>query len=545
MVLPPLPERLSEAAPTPLAQASQSLASFVVEPLGVPAAEVAAGAPSLWPWVLAAWVAGAAGFIGYHLVAHGRFTRRVRRLARSVRIVANGKVEVIETDAATGPLAFGVMRKYVAFPRDFVERYDPLERDLALAHELGHHARGDLIANWFALVVLAAHWFNPIAWRSFRAFRADQEMACDALVLAGRAQGLRLAYGRAIVKSAHGGAVSAACHLHTINELKGRLRMLNANQSKSRARLLTGVVALTALTVGGLGLTASGTQAAERVRTKVSKTIGLDVAKLEMPAFPNIPAFQDAPPAPPVPGDLPARADGGKTKRVVIVKDGKATNYEGANAEAYIAENGLPVPPIPPRALGASPAAVVMIDKDGAVANLHARHPLPPGSTMKRRFTFRDDDGKLTAMEDGAGVHTFHTRTDKRVARHGPDGKLTTFDYSRAPMPPEALAALRNMPEITSRDCTGNGANAIETRDGAKRRIVICTDRIARAARAASHASIDTARIERDAHRSALQGLRAARRSIEDNASMSDTQRSAALEGIDEAIREMAHKSND
>ncbi len=111
--------------------------------------------------------------------------------------------------------------KYVAFPCDFTERYDEQERDLALAHELGHHVRGDLIANWVALVVLAIHWFNPVAWRAFRAFRADQEMACDALVLAGRAQALRHAYGRAIVKSAHGGAVSAACHLHTINEAKG------------------------------------------------------------------------------------------------------------------------------------------------------------------------------------------------------------------------------------------------------------------------------------------------------------------------------------
>ena len=94
---------------------------------------------------------------------------------------------MIETDAATGPLAFGVLAHYVAFPRDFAERYDAAERELALAHELGHHARGDLLANWAALVVLALHWFNPLAWRAFRAFRADQEMANDARVLAGRA----------------------------------------------------------------------------------------------------------------------------------------------------------------------------------------------------------------------------------------------------------------------------------------------------------------------------------------------------------------------
>ncbi len=191
----------------------------------VPPMQVAHG-PSVALLLLGLWALGALAFLAYHLIAHSRYCRTLLNRARVDRTVAQGRVRVIETDAAHGPLAFGIFRKYVAFPRDFSERYDELERDLALAHELGHHVRGDLIANWVALVVLAIHWFNPIAWRAFRAFRADQEMACDALVLAGRAEALRHAYGRAIVKSAHGGAVSAACHLHTINEVKGRLRML-------------------------------------------------------------------------------------------------------------------------------------------------------------------------------------------------------------------------------------------------------------------------------------------------------------------------------
>src|SRR3546814_1322350 len=75
------------------------------------------------------------------------------------------------------------------------------------------------------LLVLAVHWFNPIAWRAFRAFCADQEMANDARVLAGKSATFRHVYACAIVKAAHGGAVSAACHLHTINDLKGRLKI--------------------------------------------------------------------------------------------------------------------------------------------------------------------------------------------------------------------------------------------------------------------------------------------------------------------------------
>jgi bla regulator protein blaR1 len=255
-----------------------------------------AGGPSLVLLAIGLWAIGALAFLAYHLIAHRRHCARLLRAARVDRTVAEGRVRVIETDAVHGPLAFGVWRKYVAFPRDFTERYDEQERALALAHELGHHVRGDLIANWVALVMLALHWFNPVAWRAFRAFRADQEMACDALVLAGRAQALRHAYGRAIVKSAHGGAVSAACHLHTINEVKGRLRMLSKTRQNSPARFAAGLFGVSALGLAALGLTASGTQAAERIRNKVEAVTGVALGQ-------NVPA-------PPAPAEAPAAPEG-------------------------------------------------------------------------------------------------------------------------------------------------------------------------------------------------------------------------------------------
>ncbi|MBX3593821.1 M56 family metallopeptidase [Sphingomonas sp.] len=279
------------AVDTAIFQAQVELAGRTAHLAAVPPTPVADG-PSVALLLAALWGIGALAFLAYHLIAHRCFCARLLHRARVERTVAEGRVRVIETDAATGPLAFGIWRKYVAFPRDFSERYDPLERNLALAHELGHHLRGDLIANWIALVALALHWFNPVAWRAFRAFRADQELACDALVLAGRAPALRHAYGRAIVKSAHGGAVSAACHLHTINELKGRLKMLSKHNHKSRLRLTAGIAGATVLTLAGLALTASGTQAA---------AAGDDVSRIQAPAAPEAPAAPRAPMAAPAP----------------------------------------------------------------------------------------------------------------------------------------------------------------------------------------------------------------------------------------------------
>lgn len=291
MVMPPVPASWREQAAAPVAAASDVIVYYVVEPIaGIAGAGEAPPVASGIDWLLVvgiAWAAGALMFLAYHLITHLQYCRNLLARARMGRTVAEGRVRVIETDAAHGPLAFGIFRKYVAFPRDFAERYDEQERDLALAHELGHHVRGDLIANWVALIVLAIHWFNPLAWSAFRAFRADQEMACDALVLAGRALALRHAYGRAIVKSAHGGAVSAACHLHTINEVKGRLRMLSKTGKASPARIAIGLVGVSAVGLAALGLTASGSRAAEQIKTRVEAATGVHLVQAAPRAAPE------------------------------------------------------------------------------------------------------------------------------------------------------------------------------------------------------------------------------------------------------------------
>ncbi|MHA6723653.1 M56 family metallopeptidase [Sphingomonas sp. RS2018] len=496
MILPPLPAAWQGAA-MPTLPVPEDVTIYLGVPITTFAAEPASGIG--WPAVmLALWLVGTIGFVAYHIVSHARFCARLRRDADRVIPLASGNVRMIESAAATGPLAFGVLRKYVAFPRDFAERYEPLERDLALAHELGHHARGDLIANWAALVMLGIHWFNPVAWRAYRAFRADQEMACDALVLSGRARDLRIAYGRAIVKSAHGGAVSAACHLHTINEIKGRLKMLGKHEKTSRARLFGGAGALAALAAAGLAVTASGTQASERVRSSVETATGVDLASVELPALPALmQAARVAPPAPPAPV---AAAPGTSVDRsdTVTTVDGKSKRH----------------------------IRVIVRDKDGKVTE-----------------TTSDDPAFRVALPEGVGLSRMLVIRDK-------DGKPATFKGGG--MPPEALAALRDMPEMSSRDCKDSegkpNENVINRTDGKKKLIIICTNRIRRTATLAmADAKMAQGRaifIQRDAEASALAGLRMARRSIEANRDMDAAARTNALNGIDTAMRELESKKD-
>ncbi len=54
------------------------------------------------------------------------------------------------------------------------------ERLAVLHHELCHLRRGDLWKAMCARVIVALHWFNPIAWFSVRKFDESAEWSCDA-----------------------------------------------------------------------------------------------------------------------------------------------------------------------------------------------------------------------------------------------------------------------------------------------------------------------------------------------------------------------------
>lgn len=54
---------------------------------------------------------------------------------------------------------------------------------LCCAVAFAHVKRRDVLQNWFATVLQVIHWFNPLVWLGFARWRADRELACDALAL--------------------------------------------------------------------------------------------------------------------------------------------------------------------------------------------------------------------------------------------------------------------------------------------------------------------------------------------------------------------------
>ena len=353
LVMPPLPEGWRGEA-LPVLPAPEPIVIMLGEPVATLPVETTHSALGWPPVALGLWLGGAALLLAWQAVGYLRFRYNVLRLGIAVDRV--GSITVVQSAATDGPLAFGVFDRVVAFPRDFAARFDPEERALALEHELGHHARGDLVANWVALAVLALHWFNPLAWTAFCKFRADQEMANDARVLARTDGAARHAYGCAIVKAAHGRAVSPACHLNTVKDLKGRLKMLGKKKA-TRTQTATGAMAIMALAIGGLAFTASGTQAAERVRAGVEDATGIEMPEMpeipEMPEMPETPEMPDVPALPhaaPVPGTrhIVVQKHKGRDTTVTVTTDGRTTTYTGEAAERYLAAHPAPPPPAPP-----------------------------------------------------------------------------------------------------------------------------------------------------------------------------------------------------
>jgi beta-lactamase regulating signal transducer with metallopeptidase domain len=208
------------------------------------------GGPGQWvPILLAIWALGAAAFLAWQLFAYRRFVAEVNGSARSLG--AHRGLALIESAAVQGPLALGLLRRRIVVPADFESRYSPEERMLALDHEAIHHRRGDLWWNHLGLFILALNWFNPIAWLAFKAFRADQELACDAAVAAAAPSATRHDYARALIKSASRPGLIAACPLNHADQLKRRLKMMKFHKP-SRLRLIGGSAAIAVL--GGLSL---------------------------------------------------------------------------------------------------------------------------------------------------------------------------------------------------------------------------------------------------------------------------------------------------
>jgi len=177
----------------------------------VPASETDASS-----MLLATWISGL-------LFAALVFTGRQARFNRFIR---RRKDQPYDEVIGHGPAVTGLWRQRIVLPSDFRQRYDDAEQALVLAHEQVHLRRGDVHAQAFATALRCVFWFNPLLHLAVARFRFDQELACDAAVLA-QYPASRRSYGAAMLKTQMAEfGLPIGCHWQSSHPLKERIVML-------------------------------------------------------------------------------------------------------------------------------------------------------------------------------------------------------------------------------------------------------------------------------------------------------------------------------
>lgn len=256
MVMPPLPADFLPALPRLFVAHSsngETILSADYFLAALPSTQSGAWVAYIPTIIVTLWLGGALVHLGWQLWGHSRL---LGRLADAETIGWQRDVRILRTRAISGPLSVGLLRRSVVLPHESRLALNAQERDLAIVHELTHHARGDLWANVVAVIFGALHWFNPLMRHAWRAFRFDQEAACDAHVLRHVGGASAPAYARALAKAASGRPSAFVAAMLGRDGLKDRLTMLVQPQPSPLRRFSGQFLGVGALMLA-LGITAT------------------------------------------------------------------------------------------------------------------------------------------------------------------------------------------------------------------------------------------------------------------------------------------------
>ena len=143
-------------------------------------------------WFGLLWMAGAGVVIGRALVSRivleiFRWQRRgveQVELQESLQVLAlrlgiRREVRLMESGRIHAPVAFGILRPTIGLPPEFGLKFNSVQQETMLAHELAHLAANDPAWYLLADILAAAFWWHPLIWWSRRQLQAKSELAAD------------------------------------------------------------------------------------------------------------------------------------------------------------------------------------------------------------------------------------------------------------------------------------------------------------------------------------------------------------------------------
>ena len=245
-------------------------------PVRAATAQPAAGGPTIWTWLMAAWILG----VLFFLVRLVRGWLTIRRIVVGTTLVMDPKIltvvgdmskhlrlrpvpQVLVTEENVSPFVFGLFRKFVVLPVTLTRDISDEELKAVLAHEFAHLRRWDPITGLLLALCEVFYFFHPVHYLAKTRLMFERETACDDCVigLGGAGKGL---YARSLVSTADrcGSArnpfppVSVAAE--SFAHIAKRLKLLASDRKwtgrMSRAALLF-LLAFTVFAIPGVALT--------------------------------------------------------------------------------------------------------------------------------------------------------------------------------------------------------------------------------------------------------------------------------------------------
>lgn len=201
------------------------------------------------------WLAGAIAVMGWKILSHLIFRRRLLREAQEPgeallaqwreelerANVKKPKWKLVISPQATTPLSIGLWPRTtrVVLPE---RTYSREELTLILRHEIVHLSRMDAWGKFFLAFCTAICWFNPLMWVAMRKSADDLELSCDEAVAAELDEAERRRYASLLLDTAGDERGFTTCLSASSKALRYRLRGIVHPLRRTSGALTVGLV---------------------------------------------------------------------------------------------------------------------------------------------------------------------------------------------------------------------------------------------------------------------------------------------------------------
>lgn len=197
---------LAYSVPVAWQQSDVVLTEAISQYLVTPTKKVSAGLSINWLFI---WPMISGIFLAYWLISHLQFSKGLNltpddesSLLMAKQTQLPKSLPVCMSESAYSPMLIGLIKQKLVLPKDFYHLYNDEQQALIIEHEICHFDRNDIYWNLIAASFIALFWFHPLVWLAYFRFRRDQELSCDAIVLARKQFASRVNYSKALLVAA-------------------------------------------------------------------------------------------------------------------------------------------------------------------------------------------------------------------------------------------------------------------------------------------------------------------------------------------------------